>query len=157
MTKRSLQPLLKLGAITLTAALALSAHATLQEPKQDRQESQDNRRDRDDDRRDPDDRRGRHAVQLPNGQFVTPTAIEDAVQQFLNPGLPEYPSFITGEAVRSQLSPDGKTLAVLTAGQNSLYKPDGTVDAANSTQYSFSTTSRAPTRPGLPSRKSSSR
>jgi hypothetical protein len=39
--------------------------------------------------------------------------------------------------VRSQLSPDGTTLAVITAGQNSLYKPDGTVDVANSTQYIF--------------------
>ena len=40
-------------------------------------------------------------------------------------------------AVRSRLSPDGETLAILTAGQNSLYKPDGTVDVANSTQYIF--------------------
>ena len=40
---------------------------------------------------------------------------------------------MAGEAVRSQLSPDGTTLAVITAGQNSLYKPDGTVDTANST------------------------
>jgi YVTN family beta-propeller protein len=76
-------------------------------------------------------------MRLATGQFVTPTAIEDAVQQFLNPGLPAYPGFVAGEAVRSRLSPDGKTLAVLTAGQNSLYKPDGTVDTANSTQYIF--------------------
>ena len=55
----------------------------------------------------------------------------------LNPGLPDYPDFIAGEAVRSQLSPDGTTLAVITAGQNSLYRPNGTVDAANSTQYIF--------------------
>ena len=48
----------------------------------------------------------------------------------LNPGLPAYPNFVAGEAVRSQLSPDGTTLAILTAGQNSLYKPDGTVDVA---------------------------
>ena len=39
--------------------------------------------------------------------------------------------------MRSQLSPDGTTLAIITAGQNSLYKPDGTVDVANSTQYIF--------------------
>ena len=38
------------------------------------------------------------------------------------PGLPAYPDFVAGEAVRSQLSPDGKTLAVLCAGQNSLYQ-----------------------------------
>src|SRR5262249_39671733 len=55
----------------------------------------------------------------------------------LNPGLAGYPSFTAGMAVRSQLSPDGSTLAVLTAGQNSLYKPDGTVDVPNSTQFIF--------------------
>src|SRR5258708_25154904 len=63
--------------------------------------------------------------------------INDAVQQYLNPGLAAYPDFVAGEAVRSQLSPDGTTLAVLTAGQNSLYKADGTVDVANSTQFIF--------------------
>jgi len=60
-----------------------------------------------------------------------------AVQQLLNPGLPAYPNFVAGEAVRSQLSPDGKTLAILCAGQNSLYKPDGNVDTAASTQFIF--------------------
>ena len=39
--------------------------------------------------------------------------------------------------MRSRLSPDGTTLAVITAGQNSLYRPNGTVDAPNSTQYIF--------------------
>ena len=47
------------------------------------------------------------------GQFVTPTAMRGAVQQFLNPGLPAYPNFVAGEAVRSQLSPDGTTLAII--------------------------------------------
>ena len=77
------------------------------------------------------------SIALPTGQYVTPTALKDAEQQFLNPGLPAYPDFVAGEAVRSRLSPDGTTLAILTAGQNSLYKPDGTVDVANSTQYIF--------------------
>src|SRR5262245_40444624 len=76
-------------------------------------------------------------MQLATGQLVTPTAARGSVQQFLSPGLPAYPSFIAGEAVRSQLSPDGNTLAILCAGQNSLYKPDGTVDVANSTQFLF--------------------
>src|SRR5215467_1051032 len=74
---------------------------------------------------------------LATGQFITPTFLRGAVQQSLNPGLPAYPNFVAGEAVRSQLSPDGTTLAVLTAGQNSLVKPDGTTDTANSTQYIF--------------------
>lgn len=76
-------------------------------------------------------------VPLPTGQYITPTVLAGAVQQPLNPGLAAYPNFVAGEAVRSQLSPDGSTLAILCAGQNSLYKPDGTVDTANSTQYIF--------------------
>ena len=74
---------------------------------------------------------------LPTGQYITPLAPFGAAQQLLNPQLPGYPDFIAGEAVRSQLSPDGNTLAILTAGQNTLYKPDGSVDTANSTQFIF--------------------
>ena len=76
-------------------------------------------------------------IQIPSGQYVTPTYVRGAVQQFLNPQLPGYPNFVAGEAVKSQLSPDGRTLAVISAGQNSLYKPDGTVDVAASTQFIF--------------------
>src|SRR5215475_4279472 len=75
--------------------------------------------------------------QTATGQLITPTALRGAVQQPLNPGLPAYPNFVAGEAVRSQLSPDGKTLAVLCAGMNSLEKPDGTLDTPNSTQFIF--------------------
>ena len=77
------------------------------------------------------------ALPLPTGQYVTPQAPTGAVQQFLNPGLAAYPKFVAGEAVRSRLSPDGTTLAIICAGQNSLVKPDGTLDTANSTQYIF--------------------
>ena len=132
MTKRSLQHLLKLCVLISVTLLALSARAYLQERNDDRQGRDADHHERDHDRR---ERHGR--LRLPTGQFVTPTAIDDAVQQYLNPGLAAYPNFVAGEAVRSQLSPDGTTLAVLTAGQNSLYKPDGTVDVANSTQYIF--------------------
>jgi DNA-binding beta-propeller fold protein YncE len=75
---------------------------------------------------------------LPTGQYVTPVApLTNATQQPLNPGLPAYPNFVAGEAVRSELSPDGTTLAIICAGQNSLYDTTGTVDKANSTQYIF--------------------
>jgi len=141
MTKRSL-PRLTLGVLASAALLVLlPARAHLQEghdEHQDRDRPQDQRRHDSDDDDDDDDRREAHpVVQLATGQFVTPTALKNAVQQYLNPGLPAYPNFIAGEAVRSQLSPDGTTIAVITAGQNSLYKPDGTVDVANSTQYIF--------------------
>src|SRR5579864_2725387 len=77
------------------------------------------------------------ATQIATGQYVTPTAPSGAAQQFLNPGLAAYPNFIAGEAVRSQLSPDGTTLAILCAGMNSLDKPDGSTDTAASTQFIF--------------------
>ena len=77
-------------------------------------------------------------LQLATGQLVTPTFIRGAVQQYLNPGLADHPNFVAGEAVRSQLSPDGTTLAIICAGQNSLFMASGTaVDTANSTQYIF--------------------
>ena len=115
MTRRPLPQILKVSALTVAALAMLTTHAAL--------------KDHDDD----DD----GVVALPTGQLITPTAIRGAVQQALNPHLPAYPNFVAGEAVRSQLSPDGSTLAIITAGQNSLYKSDGTVDVANSTQFVF--------------------
>jgi YVTN family beta-propeller protein len=80
----------------------------------------------------------------PPGLFITPTALANAVQQPLNPGLTNYPDFVAGEAVKVVISPDGKTLAILTAGMNSLYFPNpaspsqvGTVDKSASTQFLF--------------------
>src|SRR5262245_26793908 len=91
MTKQSLQQLLKMSALVFASLLTLSVHANLQERKDDRQEQKADRRDRDND--DDDVRRGGPGiVRLPTGQYVTPTAISDAVQQYLNPGLPAYPN-----------------------------------------------------------------
>jgi YVTN family beta-propeller protein len=111
MKTRSLQRLFRLSLVASAVLLALSAHADQDEHKD--------------------------LVPLATGQYVTPTLIRGAVQQYLNPGLSDYPNFVAGEAVRSQLSPDGTTLAIICAGQNSLDKADGTVDTANSTQFIF--------------------
>jgi len=83
----------------------------------------------------------------PPGLNITPTALANAVQQPLNPGLANYPNFVAGEAVKAVVSPDGKTLAILTAGMNSLYYPNtqaniannliGKIDTAASTQFLF--------------------
>jgi YVTN family beta-propeller protein len=113
MKKEKLQSLLKVAILASVIQIVTQAHAELPE------------------------RNRALPLQLPTGQYITPTFIRGAAQQFLNPGLPAYPNFVAGEAVRSQLSPDGKTLAIICAGQNSLDKPDGTVDTANSTQYIF--------------------
>jgi YVTN family beta-propeller protein len=92
---------------------------------------------------DPDDQKSA----TPPGLFITPTALPHALQQLLNPGLINYPNFVAGEAVKAVVSPDGKTLAILTAGMNSLYFPNvgepatnpniGKVDASASTQFLF--------------------
>ena len=74
----------------------------------------------------------------PPGLYVTPTApLANAIQQPLNPGLANYPGFVAGEAVKAVVSPDGSTLAILTAGMNSLYNASGVVDTAASTQFIF--------------------
>ena len=82
----------------------------------------------------------------PPGLFISPTALANAFQQPLNPGLTNYPDFVAGEAIKAAVSPDGKTLAILTAGQNSLYYPNasttsaaliGTIDTTASTQFLF--------------------
>ena len=73
----------------------------------------------------------------PPGLYVTPKVLSNAVQQDLNPGLTKYPTFVAGEAVKSVVSPDGKTLAILTAGMNSLYDSTGVVDSTASTQFLF--------------------
>jgi DNA-binding beta-propeller fold protein YncE len=88
----------------------------------------------------------------PPGLFITPTALKNSVQQHLKPGLAlpyfstNYPNFVAGEAVKAVVSPDGTTLAILTAGMNSLFFPNnddltnpnlGKVDRAASTQFLF--------------------
>ena len=73
---------------------------------------------------------------LPTGQFISPKAIPGAVQQLMNPQLATNPNFVVSEAVRSQLSPDGNTLAVITAGYNTFYA-NGSLDKTDSTQYIF--------------------
>jgi len=46
--------------------------------------------------------------QTPPGLYITPTALPNAVQQPLNPGLINYPNFVAGEAVKVAVSPDGR-------------------------------------------------
>src|SRR5262245_36413738 len=74
----------------------------------------------------PDVAEAHDSVKLPTGDYIAPLAPKGAVQQLLNPGLQDHPDFVAGGALISRLSPDGKTLAVLCAGHNSLVKPDGT-------------------------------
>lgn len=55
---------------------------------------------------------------LPTGQFITPTYATGATLQYLNPDLPDLPDHLATHAVKTALSPDGRTLLVMTSGYN---------------------------------------
>jgi len=78
---------------------------------------------------------------LPSGQFVTPTAATGANLQFLNPGLANFPTHVVGDAIKTAVSPDGKTLLVLTTGYNRLNTASGAdigkLDVSASNEYVF--------------------
>jgi YVTN family beta-propeller protein len=64
---------------------------------------------------------------LPTGQFTTPTAAPGSTIQVLSTGLRADGNADASEAVNTALSPDGKTLLVLTSGWNrNNDQPDGT-------------------------------
>ena len=65
-----------------------------------------------------------HAQPLPNtGQQITPLAPLGAQFVTLNPGLPDKPDWLAGQAVTTVVSPDHRTLLVLTSGYNRVYAP----------------------------------
>jgi YVTN family beta-propeller protein len=75
---------------------------------------------------------------IPNtGQKITPTAPTGATFMPLNPGLADNPQYLAGQAVTSLVSPDGKTLLVLTSGYNMVHSSSGFLLPADSTQFVF--------------------
>jgi DNA-binding beta-propeller fold protein YncE len=73
----------------------------------------------------------------PTGQALTPTAAPGSIFQPLNPDLPGDRSFTAGQAAAVALSPDGKTLLVLTSGFNRTFGPDGKIIPERSNEYVF--------------------
>ena len=73
----------------------------------------------------------------PTGQVLTPTAAPGAIFQPLNPDLPGDPAFIAGQAAAVALSPDGRTLLILTSGFNRIYGADGKFIPDRSNEYVF--------------------
>lgn len=53
-----------------------------------------------------------------SGQRLTPTAARGAHFEPLDPGLAAFPRYTAGQAVTTTVSPDGKTLLILTSGYN---------------------------------------
>ena len=74
---------------------------------------------------------------LPTGQYITPMAAPNAVYQPLLPNLPDAPTVKAGYADSEALSPDGRTLLVLTTGYNYVVDGNGKKLPKDSTQFIF--------------------
>ena len=79
---------------------------------------------------------------LPNmGQQITPLAPRDSRFIPLNPDLSEKPGWLAGQAVTTVVSPDQKTLLVLTSGFNRVFNTYGAnigkLNIPDSTEYVF--------------------
>jgi YVTN family beta-propeller protein len=74
---------------------------------------------------------------LATGQTLTPSAAPGSTFQALNPGLTDFPAFTVGQAVSTVVSPDGKTLLILTSGYNLQYDSDGGTLKQDSNEYVF--------------------
>jgi YVTN family beta-propeller protein len=78
---------------------------------------------------------------LPTGQRITPLAAPDTRFLALNPHLADEPNYDADRAVTTVLSPDGKTLLILTSGYNLLDYTSGPNagkrEPADSNEYVF--------------------
>jgi hypothetical protein len=75
---------------------------------------------------------------IPNtGQLLTPLASRGARFEPLNPNLANFPAFTAGGAVTSVVSPDKKTLLVLTSGYNRNNTGSGKRVSSASNEYVF--------------------
>ncbi|HEX2712816.1 MAG TPA: hypothetical protein VHM88_11410, partial [Candidatus Acidoferrales bacterium] len=78
---------------------------------------------------------------IPTGVEITPWAAPGSLFQPLNPGLSSDPGFTVGQAVTTAVSPDGKTLLILTSGYNSQNFTSGPnvgdTNPAESNEYIF--------------------
>jgi DNA-binding beta-propeller fold protein YncE len=78
------------------------------------------------------------SINVPNtGQVITPLAPRGSRFTYLNPGLTNYPNDVVEFAVSSALSPDSKTLALITSGDYGIYTTAGAKDTAASTEWLF--------------------
>jgi len=74
---------------------------------------------------------------LADGDVISPVALPGESFQALNPNISGYPKYTAGQAVSTAISPDGKTLLVLTSGYNLLENESGGNIAAASNEYVF--------------------
>jgi DNA-binding beta-propeller fold protein YncE len=74
---------------------------------------------------------------VPTGKTITPTAALGSTFQALNPGIALFPNFVVGQAVTTAVSPDAKTLLILTSGYNLNNDASGNQVDSASTEYVF--------------------
>ncbi len=74
---------------------------------------------------------------VPTGQSLSPSAASGAIFQPLDPGLADAPGYTAGQASALAVSPDGRTLLILTSGFNRLFAADGRYRAVDSNEYIF--------------------
>lgn len=78
---------------------------------------------------------------LSTGQTITPLAARGAHFEPLNPNLADNPTYTAGQAVTTVVSPDGRTLLVLTSGYNLVAITSGpnagNANVADSNEYVF--------------------
>lgn len=76
-------------------------------------------------------------VVLPTGATITPSAATGSVFQPLTVALPDYPAYSPDSAETTAVSPDGKTLLILTSGFNLNLDTNGNYQPQDSGEYVF--------------------
>src|SRR5260370_10138862 len=74
---------------------------------------------------------------IPTGVHITPSAAKGSLFQPLNPDLSTDPAFTAGQAVTTTISPDGKTLLILTSGFNTHVPSAANHNTVGSNEYVF--------------------
>lgn len=74
---------------------------------------------------------------LPTGATITPNAATGSVFQPLKVALPDYPNYSPDSAETTAISPDGKTLLILTSGYNLNHDVNGNYQPQDSGEYVF--------------------
>src|SRR5215831_7491805 len=77
------------------------------------------------------------SVVLPTGATITPDAAPGSVFQPLTVALPDYPEYQADSAETTAISPDGKTLLILTSGFNLNLDSNGHFQPADSSEFVF--------------------
>ena len=73
-------------------------------------------------------------IMLPTGFAISPISAPESKFELLNPGLLNFPRFVASGATATAISPDQRTLLVLTSGYNRNNTVFGKTDAEASQQ-----------------------